>query len=532
MFEKFKKSKKIPRKSKIKRKNITKPSTSATIVQMSPKPSEYTIFKSHLIPPGVDVKSLDEVQLKAYPLINDPSHMNNVVIHQSGTPSQATFTTLWNYVKGSPEILSIFSAITEDILSDGYYLEGGKNKKIKAEKYLEKNRFKEVITSMLWDALATGNGYIWKAGIGNREIKSIVDKIPFNTNINREMLVKSIVESDNLEEKKMFVDVPSSTMLINYDKNGIVKSYIQRVGSNTINFKIGEISHFRLMKIDGKVYGYTPLSALTSSLDTLSYIKDYASYFFESGGIPNWIFVFENETPNSPTMETVKQTIQQYASLQNKWKSMLLTGKVTVNEINKLNKDMEFRELARYITQVIVMTWGIPGNRLSDMLIEKGVRGATASSEGYYRKISHIQDLIEDLVNIDLLADFEVRLKFNRTYKQDEEREVQIKKIQTDIVEQRLRLGLIDYETAANELKLDDKLKDKMKELWKKMEDYAKEHPEILMPTSSSRIGGSQQYNQGQLNKHQQMEESPDKRAQDMDKQDSAIRSDNTKKKK
>ena len=501
---------------------------SATLIGRNHVNDRYQIYDGRVIPMDVNVKNLSVAELKAFPLVNDPFALSTGVIqYPSGIPAQQSFTTLWSYVKSSPEIISIFTAIIEDIISDGWKLEGGRNKKKAAEEFLQSNRFKEVMSSMLWDALATGNGYLYKTPqLGKKELKGIIDKLPLNIEYKAKFIDDLLKEKD-INIKSKFVEVPSSTMRIIYDKNGQIKEYVQQVGVNKISFAPDEIIHFRYMKIDGKVYGFTPLSSLTAELDTLAYIKDYARYYFEKGGVPNWMFILEDESPDSPTTQSFRKTMQLYADVQNKWKSLIVTGKVDVKDINRLTKDMEFRELARYITQVLVMTWGVPSSRLSDMLSEKGTRGATVSTEGYYRKISAMQDLLEELINVNLLPAFEVQLKFNRTYKQDEVREVQIEKVKTDVAEQRLRLGLWDYETCAKYLNVPDDIQEKQKTLWDKIEKLMVKTPDIMLPTSSNRTGGSSQFNQGQMNKHQSLSNDPEKLAQDSDKQGAAVKKDN-----
>jgi len=62
-----------------------------------------------------------------------------------GNKPEVNYAMLWNYVKTSPELTSIVSAISEDILSDGWKIvpaagkSSGRNNIIAAEKFLEEN---------------------------------------------------------------------------------------------------------------------------------------------------------------------------------------------------------------------------------------------------------------------------------------------------------------------------------------------------------------------------------------------------------
>jgi len=217
------------------------------------------------------------------------------------------------------------------------------------------------------------------------------------------------------------------------EKFGNAIAYKQRVGKNEVTFTPEEIIHFTLLRLDGRFYGFTPLISLTLEMQILADVKDLAAYYFNHGGVPNWMFVMPHDTPDSPNFKRMEQALKAYASITEKYKSLIVTGKeIEVKDLNRVNKDMEFRELAKYITQVMIMTWGMPASRLSELLLQGGNRGAPTSSEGYYRKISHIQDIFEDLINSQLLKEFKVKLRFNRTYKQDEIREVQIDQIKSD----------------------------------------------------------------------------------------------------
>jgi phage portal protein BeeE len=354
--------------------------------------------------------------------------------------------TLWSYFKKSPEVVACVTAIVEDILSDGWYLQprekgSGKQKINKANAFLSRNLAKQLFTSFLFDTLVTGDGYLYKVKASKEQIKtmlnSIIKKLPFEVkSYASEYLISSIeeelkAEGDSLYQTRNVRLLPSSTIKIRYDRHGSILKYVQRVGSRIVELEPWEVVHFAPTIIDGQVYGFTPLSALFRELDILYNVKDYEKNLFEKGGVPPYMFILPEETPDSPTVKLFKKQLQIYMQIQQKWKSMILTGKVDVKELNNV-KDMQFSDLARFTAQTIVMAWGIPSSRLSDFLQTKGIKGSDTSLEGYYRKISHYQDLFEDLINENLLSEFGVDLRFNRTYKQDEIREAQISMFAAD----------------------------------------------------------------------------------------------------
>jgi len=204
------------------------------------------------------------------------------------------------------------------------------------------------------------------------------------------------------------------------------------------------------------MYGFSNIQGSLIELETLASLKDYVRFVFDKGGVPQYMFTMEDETPDSPNYKNLKTHLAQFSVLNNKYKNLVLTGKVDAKELSTLNKDMEYGKLAKYLTQVIVMTWGIPASRLSDALVTEGVKTSVTSTQGYFRHISHWQDMLEDVINWGVLKPFDVMLEFNKTYKQDELMETQAYKTKCDVVEQLISLGLINKEFAFKYLQIDE----------------------------------------------------------------------------
>ena len=405
------------------------------------KDKGYQVIENHMVPLGTDIKSIKANDLRNYPLLNDP-FATSVIAMPFGRPPDVDRQTLMQYVKSTPEIVAIFNAIIEDIVSDGYTLEAwedtrgsGKTTIAKAEKFLEDNHFKELLTSALWDALGTGDAYIWKGKVTQNSVRKMVESLVDNSPVQvKSMAMKEIMTGIRLDEDIFSIRsldvIPSSTVQIKYDHSGVIE-YIQRVGMIIARFTPEEVVHIRLWRVDGKIYGFTPLQSITREIDTLTSVKDRARYFIH-GGAPPRLFNFPNETPESPSVKAFKKALMQYSATPDKYKNVVVTGELITEKLSEMKNDMEFRELAIYLTQVIVMAWQIPSSRLSDMLVAKGIRGATIATQGYYRKISHLQDVIQDVVNSEILSGFKVRLKFRKAYLEDEIQETQVMMYRTD----------------------------------------------------------------------------------------------------
>jgi len=523
------KSKNISKKTRKHSKNIKKKiRPSIDIITDKSRLVYTTDGEIHNIPLGQFKADMTDLEIKAFPIINEPMAAfsdTGVFVHPFGVPPPVDYNILWTYFKYSPEIIAVVRAIVEDIMSDGWILEGGRNNRMKAEKFLMENFAKEQITSFLFDALVTGDGYLYVQKLPKNEVKATIDRVlnlpdiksKLDGEIKHELgdnIFDSITQDEDIFSPRSFIAMPSSTLKAQFDKNGNVLKWIQKVGIRIQSYDPDEIIHFRLLRLDGKFYGFSPMASILKELDILANIKDYARYFFEKGGIPNYLFTMKDESPTSINYKNFKKTLQLFSSLSNKYKSIVVCGDIEAQALNKLDKDMEFRELAKYITGILIMTWGVPVSRLSDTGLGDRiqVRGSTISTEGYYRKISYHQDLLEDMINMKLLAPFKVTMRFKKTYLQDEVREVQIDKIMTDTVEQRMALGLMTREDAADYLGIDPEDLPTEEE-WDKLR-------EKTMPKQG---WGTSVTGQSKLNQHQLLSDSPEKMAQDKDKQGIAL---------
>lgn len=179
----------------------------------------------------------------------------------------------------------------------------------------------------------------------------------------------------------------------------------------------------------GKVYGFSPIQATLTEMNILGYLKDYAGTFFKTGGFPDWMFILPKELAGSKNHKELIQMVQKYKGPQNKHGNLVFTGEVEPTQLNKFDKDMEFRQLAVYLTGVLALSFNMPMSRVAS-IIGSEVRISTGAddlaNEGYWNKIDEMQSYWERLLNTQLFKPyFDVEIKFDRGYKQNEVREVQ-----------------------------------------------------------------------------------------------------------
>jgi len=376
--------------------------------------------------------------------------------------TNATIETLYQVVKASPEVSACMFAQIEDIMADEWRFnpyssndKKGRGQISNAQKFAAKINFYKHLTDALWDYLITGNGYILKLSVDADAVKSIMEDMTialqkqFNVKVNKGEIVK-IINQETDKPKDLQV-LKASTMTINFDKTGKISSYTQQVKGEKRVYKPQDIIHLHTV---GFPYGVSPLEPILSDIGTLIFAKEFAGKYFENDGIPYFLFKMPEESPDGRNYKLLKKELKELKKKSEKYRSMVLTGNVDVEQVNKFNKDMEFAKLIEHFTMKVFMGLGVPPSRVH--YISTSVRDPTAQvvgkqETGYYKKISFIQKGIENILNKDLWSNFEVALQFKRSYKIDEMREAEIIRILVEI-------GAITIEEARERIGMDPRI--------------------------------------------------------------------------
>ena len=329
-------------------------------------------------------------------------------------------------VKRCPEVIGITNALITDIVSDGYHFEplagDGRNKVKKAEDFSKNNFLKREVKAAMQDWLILGDCALWLGKIKPKQLKEKYgDKFT-------SLEYKQLIDED---EVRSIRHVSWSTMTIRMNEQhteigGFIQK-VQPIGQRNYNPK--EIIHGKYMDWEGKAYGYSPIQASLSVVSSLNLIKDINGSFFDKGGVPDWVFILAKESPNSPRVKRLEQMLREYQFSTQKHGNMIMTGEVKMEELNKFDKDMEFRQHAIYLTGVLSLVFNMPLSRVASILgteAKSGAKSEDASVEAYWGKISEMQDYWEQLLNTQLFEpQFGVSLRFNKNYLNNEIKEAQ-----------------------------------------------------------------------------------------------------------
>jgi len=354
--------------------------------------------------------------------------------------------TLYRTARASPEISACAVAIVEDVMADGWRWVGSKDAKKKAERFQLTSNFYKILTNALLELIFTGDAYILKLAVDEDKIKSLCSKLTeklakvLNVKFNKQT-VYELIEQDVKIPKDLQL-LKASTITINFDETGKINSYEQKVQGKTRIYKTKDIIHLSLFNIGGQPYGFTPLETAMSDMATLIFAKEFAGKYFENDGIPYFIFHMPDATPDDRNYKNLVQELKNLKKEANKYRSMVITGNVTSEQVNKFNKDMEFAKLIMHFTQIVLMFMGVPAHRVNLTIDVRQVGGAVNRAyEGYYKKLSFMQKNLENSFNLELWDPFHIEMKFNRVYKIDEMREAQVIQILT-------QAGLVTVEEA------------------------------------------------------------------------------------
>lgn len=356
------------------------------------------------------------------------------------------YRLMWHRIKRTPEMISVIHILITDILgervqwldTDGLPLSLSKERK--AKRWWRDNMGKDVLSSMLFDAFLTGDGYLWKGNPDDKEVKEAIQKtikslnIPISALQVKELYSKAI-QDEAVKKTKKFDYVASSTMHIVHDSLEIY-GYEQVVNTMIAKFKPEDIIHYRYLSINGEVNGFSPAKALLLEILLLMAIKENMMAWMNNGGAPDKVFTLPKEFANSPNHQYLIETLKKYKRVQNRHGNLVFTGEIDIKDLQGSPKDMEFKELALYITSNLAFSWQIPVSRIPYLIGSAAAGGDSGGlgEAGYWNKISSVQDTLEDLLNSQLFEPMGYNIKFNRKYKQDEIRDAQRDMMKADAI--------------------------------------------------------------------------------------------------
>lgn len=412
----------------------------------------------------------DNVPLGKRAVVGDVDYEGRAIAKQDVAPEET-----FRYIRKTPELVSLMSALVDDIMGRGFELQyvgrqdtSGRNKLRDARMFIESTGFKEELEAALFDMMALGDGYLFKRKIDRDQLKSAVseyidDKAEFNNDEFKAAAEKRLEErlidvtDEDVLSTKGIQQVPSSTMYHDINKFGDITEFVQKVNGENQHLDPDKVIRLPMIRLDGRTYSFSPMQSIIAETQILGNIKDTHGVFFSNAAVPNKIWKLESSGPGSDQYNTLLKTVRAFRKMSNKHKDLVVTGDVEVENLNMLDDAMEFRSLAEYITSVLVMAWGVPPTRVSNIIgssaSDSGARQATLSHEGYYLRIERLQDKITTILNSELFVpEFDVAVSLRSPNSRRKLREAESELKHVEVVKQKMSLGLMTREEALKDL--------------------------------------------------------------------------------
>ena len=375
---------------------------------------------------------------KHLPMINSVTHSFESYLSEHGQVGKKRALMRW--YRNIPELTGLLGKVAKDIVSP-YTFVSINHEKVNRNKILKANRFaqeillKKTLYSQVIDILVTGEGFGWIGKFTDSQVKdkikeSVRKEIFMSVKEKNYMIdrifneIKAIESIDNekyidedLLTPRKYKAIASSTMEIIHDQYDIMH-YNHIVGTNRNLFTPKEIIRFNFGEIDGKPYGFTPVESVIVQLELLRQMWQNMLSLHKNGGSPDKLFILEDVNPKSPSYKRIEEQLSKYQLVENKHGNMLFTGKVSVQDLQQIDK-MQFMDSGLYITGLIAMQWGIPRSSIPYIVGGTNTKDDTGgnSERGYWDNIEFAQSLFADVMNTQLwIPHFGVKIKFEKTF--------------------------------------------------------------------------------------------------------------------
>ena len=386
------------------------------------------------------------------------------ILQERDTPEHAIFDRLMK----SPELLSILQAVVDDVIGPGasYTYVGrddgensGQQAIKRAKQFWERNQ--DVYGDCMIDEMAVGDMYVYKRMVDEAKVReaaryTIRSNYDFNYKASQEIAtekaVEELKENTSMFEIQELKQIPASTVKHKYNRYGDITGYHQEVAGKEIEIPADQVIHDSFMSLNGKTYGFTPFISLLAEIDMLANAKDHNAVHFDNAAVPNKIFKLADEGPGSSNFEMVKETLSKYRQMKNKHRDLVLTGDIEIEDMNNA-AEMEFRELAEYVTRTLVMAWGVPPTRVGVSIGGGRGRMAELAHEGYYKRILRMQRRHQAILNENLFEPiFNVRIDFNSPDTKTEIRMAERDLRRVEVVRKLAGMGMMNKKAAMDYL--------------------------------------------------------------------------------
>lgn len=347
----------------------------------------------------------------------------------------------WNWFRARPELNAPVSIRVDDTIGEVEFtsIDGtplGRNKLMEARKFWNENQLYERLKSVQFDRLVTGSGFLWLGKFNDKQRKEIMKRVLpdfYFKDIENKILIKAMDE--DLRRTRIVDYIASATVEIQHDLHEVL-AYVQHYSAMTEVFSPDEVIHIPLHRTDGKVDGFSPVWSLDYEIILLWAIKENMLAYIRNGGSPNKAWILPEELSNSENHKWLVEELMNRGTLENRHGNLVLTGKVEVQDLEPSIKDMEYKELALWLTSNIAYALRVPVTRIPYLIgsAASGTDSGGMAESGYWAMVDSDQRTLEMHLNSQLFNKLGYSIRFKRQYRIDDIREAQAMNFTMDSV--------------------------------------------------------------------------------------------------
>lgn len=194
------------------------------------------------------------------------------------------------------------------------------------------------------------------------------------------------------------------TMIAVTDKYGTLKKWIQKAGTDVVDFQPEEILHFVLQTDpNSPVYGISPMEPILWEIrtDLAAMVSNYT--IFQNDATPSAIYVFEDEMSADEQAKAIETLKAELKGAENRHKQISVKGLVDIKTVSISNKDMEFTALRSMTTEKVCAAYGVPKSILGYTDAVNLANGEEQTKKFWESTIEPLEEVIADFINRRLL---------------------------------------------------------------------------------------------------------------------------------
>lgn len=222
--------------------------------------------------------------------------------------------------------------------------------------------------------------------------------------------------------------LPPAEMKVILNRRDLLAGYVQKHGTEEIEFEPEEIIHF--MHPDPRdryqAYGYSPLEAIGMEASLYHKMNLHEMALMDNSAVPDAFFITKHPMSVDSKNRLERKIHAKYGGVRNRGKFAVLSGEIDIKQVGLSQKEMQFVEGRKLTRNDIAVAYGVP---MGIMTTEDVNKANAQVAEHHHAKygIAPRCRIIEDEVNrtlMPLYLDDNLFVAFDNPVPEDREYEL------------------------------------------------------------------------------------------------------------